>query len=337
MNEKTFTGEIYLLSLYRTMLKIRLFEESIGKIYNEGKTPKFNISKGPIPGELYLSTGQESSAAGVCAYLRKEDVVIGSHRSHHFAIAKGVDLKKIAAEILGKETGFSAGKGGSMHLFDPENNFNCNGIVGACFPQAVGVGIAANIENKNYIGVAVAGEGAANQGTFHESLNLASLWKLPVIFVIEDNNWAISTSKTSSTSVTDNSERARGYGIPGVSVDGDNVLAVYETAKEAVYRARQGEGPTLIEIKVYRLGGHFAGDEQKYRPNEDIEFAINKDPIPRLKKKILDGDFADETALEKINKEIQQEVDEAIKFALESPYPDPKEALRKVFSSSGGC
>jgi len=208
-------SEQVLLSLYRTMYKIRYYEETLGKIYYEGKSPIFDISAGPIPGELHLSSGQESSAVGVCAHLKPEDAVVGTHRIHHFAIAKGVDLRAMTAEIFGKRTGLSAGKGGHMHLFDPKVNFSCSGIVGASFPQAVGVGIAAKQQGADYIAVAVGGEGAANQGTFHESLNLAALWKLPVIFVIEDNSWAISVPKDKSTSLSRNSERAKAYGIPG--------------------------------------------------------------------------------------------------------------------------
>jgi len=324
-------SEQTLLSLYRTMFKIRYYEETLGKIYYEGKSPIFDISAGPIPGELHLSSGQESSAAGVCAHLKPEDAVVGTHRIHHFAIAKGVDLKTMTAEIFGKHTGLSAGKGGHMHLFDPKVNFSCSGIVGASFPQAVGVGIAAKQQGADYVAVAVGGEGAANQGTFHESLNLAALWKLPVIFVIEDNSWAISVPKDRSTSLSRNSERAKAYGIPGVYVDGKDVVAVYEVAREAVERARNGEGPSLIEIKVYRLRGHFEGDAQVYRPKEDLEQAMANDPVKYLENQILSRNLQSEQELKELQNDIITEIDEIIEYARQSEYPEPQEALENVF------
>jgi len=321
-----------LLSMYKTMVKIRTYEETLGQIYYEGKTPTFDIAAGPIPGELHLSSGQESSAVGVCIHLRPDDAVVGTHRAHNFAIAKGVDLKKMTCEIFGKETGLSRGKGGHMHLFDPSVNFSCSGIVGASFPQAVGVGIAAKMQGKDYVAVAVGGDGAANQGTFHESLNLAAAWKLPVIFLIEDNSWAISVPKEKSTAVSQNSERAKGYGVPGVSIDGEDVIAVYEVAKEAVERARRGEGPSLVEVKVSRLRGHFEGDAQVYRPKEDFESAMKKDPIPKFEKKLLDKNILTEDDVKKIKEDIEKEIQELIEFARNSSYPDPKEALQNVFA-----
>ena len=320
-----------LLLMYRTMWKIRTYEETVGKIYYEGKTPAFDIAAGPIPGELHLSSGQESAAVGICIHLRPDDVVVGTHRAHHFAIAKGVNLKKMTAEIFGKETGLSRGKGGHMHLFDANVNFSCSGIVGASFPQAVGAGIAAKMTKKDFVGVAVGGEGAANQGTFHESLNLASLWKLPVIFVIEDNSWAISVAKDKSTAIAENSERAKAYGIPGVNVDGQDVLDVYEVAKKAIERARKGEGPSLIEIKVNRLRGHFEGDGQLYRPKEDLELAKKKDSILKFEKLLLEKKIITDKEVENIRKRIEEEVEEVIEFARKSPYPKPEEALENVF------
>lgn len=321
-----------LLEMYRTMHKIRTYEETLAKWYYEGKSPRFDISAGPIPGELHLSSGQESAAVGVCIHLKDEDAVIGTHRAHHFAIAKGVDLKRMTAEIFGKATGLSGGKGGHMHLFDASKNFSCSGIVGASFPQAVGVGIAAKLKGGDYVAVAVGGDGAANQGTFHEALNLAAVWKLPVIFLIEDNGWAISVPKDKSTAVAKNSERAKAYGIPGVSVDGADVIAVYEVTKEAVERARRGEGPSLIEVRTYRLRGHFEGDPQLYRPKEDFELAKEKDPLANFRKLLLEKGIATEDELARIEEENEREVQEAIDFALNSPYPEPEEALKGVFA-----
>ncbi|MCD6559487.1 pyruvate dehydrogenase (acetyl-transferring) E1 component subunit alpha [Thermococci archaeon] len=321
-----------LLEMYKKMHKIRTYEETLAKWYYEGKTPLFDISAGPIPGELHLSPGQESAAVGMCIHLKDEDAVIGTHRAHHFAIAKGVDLKRMTAEIFGKATGLSGGKGGHMHLFDASKNFSCSGIVGASFPQAVGVGIAAKLKGENYVAVAVGGDGAANQGTFHEALNLAALWKLPVIFLIEDNGWAISVPKDKSTAVAKNSERAKAYGIPGVSVDGADVIAVYEVAKEAVERARRGEGPSLIEVRVYRLRGHFEGDPQAYRPKEDFELAKEKDPLLNFEKLLLEKGITTEEELNRIKEENEKEVQEIIDFAVKSPYPEPEEALKGVFA-----
>src|SRR5665648_610957 len=300
-----FIGDISketLLLMYRTMWKIRTYEETVGKIYYEGKTPAFDIAAGPIPGELHLSSGQESAAVGICIHLRPDDVVVGTHRAHHFAIAKGVNLKKMTAEIFGKETGLSRGKGGHMHLFDANVNFSCSGIVGASFPQAVGAGIAAKMTKKDYVGVAFGGEGAANQGTFHESLNLASLWKLPVIFVIEDNTWAISVAKDKSTAIAENSERARAYGIPGVNVDGQDVLDVYEVAKKAIERARK-----------------------------DLEIEKKKDSIIKFEKLLLEKKIITDKEVENIRKKIEEEVEEVIEFARKGPYPKPEEALENVF------
>ncbi len=321
-----------LLLMYQKMLKIRTYEETLGEVYYEGKTPTFDISSGPIPGELHLSSGQESSAVGICMHLKPDDAVVGTHRAHNFAIAKGVDLRKMTCEIFGKETGFSRGKGGHMHIFDPSVNFSCSGIVGSSFPQAVGVGIAAKMQNKKYVAVAVGGDGGANQGTFHESLNLASLWKLPVIFVIEDNSWAISVAKDKSTAISENSERAKGYGIPGESVNGEDVTIVYEAAKKAIERARRGEGPSLIEVKVVRLRGHFEGDPQLYRSKKDMEIARQKDPILKFKKLLLDKNILTEAMIGKMERDIVKEIHEIIEFARNSSYPEPEEALENVFA-----
>jgi len=325
-----FMEESFFLNLYEKMYLIREYEESLAKVYYEGKTPLFDISKGPVPGELHLSSGQESCAVGVCESLKKEDGVVATHRAHHFAIAKGVDMKEMTAEIFGKRTGLCCGKGGHMHLFDPRVNFSCSGIVGASFPQATGIGLAAKLEGKDYVGVAVGGEGAANQGTFHESLNLASMWKLPVIFVIEDNSWAISVPKEKATSISAISERAKAYGIPGVTVDGQDVLAVYEAAKEAIERARRGEGPSLLEVKVVRLRGHFEGDPQAYRAKEEMENARNKDPILYFERYLKDHNVS-EDKLEDIRERCKNRVREVIDYARNAPYPEDKDALKDVF------
>jgi TPP-dependent pyruvate/acetoin dehydrogenase alpha subunit len=320
------------VNMLYTMIKIRYFEDTMKQIYAEGKSPIFNIAAGPVPGEMHLSAGQEPAAVGVCIHLRPEDFVSATHRAHHVAIAKGVDLKKLAAEIFGKKTGLCKGKGGHMHLFDAKVNFSCSGIVGASFPQATGAALAFKMMGKDNVAVAYGGDGAANQGTFHEALNLAALWKLPVIFVIEDNKWAISVPKSSSTAITRNSDRAVAYGIPGVFIPDNDLFALYEAAGEAIERARTGGGPTLIEIETYRFYGHFEGDPEVYRPKDEVEKLREKDLIKRVKEQLIARGWLDEQKYETLWSKARSEVDEAIRFARESPYPEPEEALEDVFA-----
>ncbi len=316
------------LKMYELMWKIRLFEEKIREAYYEGKQPLFNIAAGPIPGEMHLAAGQEPAAVGMMIHLRLEDVVEGTHRSHHLAIAKGVDLKKLAAEIFGKKTGLGKGKGGHMHLFDSKVNFSCSGIVGASFPQAAGAALAFKLMGVDNVAVAYGGDGAANQGTFHEALNLAAIWDLPLIVVIEDNKWAISVPKSKSTAIERNSDRASAYGIPGMFVPDNDLFAMFEAAKEAVERARKGKGPTLIEIETCRFYGHFEGDPQVYRPKEEIEEIKRKDPIIRVRDELKRRGWLDDETDKKIVEKARAEVEEAIKYARESPYPEPEEAVR---------
>jgi TPP-dependent pyruvate/acetoin dehydrogenase alpha subunit len=320
-----------LRKMYATMVKIRHYEERLAEIYREGKTPLFDISAGPVPGEMHLAAGQEPVAAGVCLHLRPEDTVTASHRPHHVAIAKGVDLNKMTAEIFGKRTGLGKGKGGHMHLFDPAVKFACSGIIGAGSPPAVGAALASKKLGKDWVAVNFAGEGAANQGSWHESLNLAALWKLPVIFVVEDNSWAISVPKSKSTAIARNSERAVAYGIPGVYVADNDPIEVYEVAGEAVARARRGDGPSLIEVKTYRYFGHFEGDPQIYRPKDEIDELKQKDPIERLKQRLIGQGVLTTAGAVQIEVQARSEVEDAIAFARESPYPAPEEALNDVF------
>lgn len=321
-----------LLKMYRQMWTIRFFEDGLAAAYMEGKTPAFDIGSGPVPGEMHLAAGQEPVAVGACAHLKQEDTVVGTHRPHHFAIAKGVPLDKMAAEIFGKETGLGHGKGGHMHLFDVENHFSCSGIIGASFPPACGAALAAKKMGKDWVAVAFAGEGAANQGSFHEALNLATLWQLPVIFIIEDNAWAISVPKGKSTCIPDNSTRAAAYGIPGVRVDENDTLAVYEVVGEAVERARRGEGPSLIEVKTDRYYGHFQGDPELYRPKDEVPTLKAVDPIDRLGKQILDQGAATQKELDAARDAAKADVDAAMDFARTSPYPKPEAALDNVFA-----
>ncbi len=321
-----------LLDLHRQMVRIRLFEEAIQKVYFEGKTPAFDIAAGPVPGEMHLSAGQEPVAVGVCAHLRPTDAVTATHRPHHIALAHGMDMKKLAAEIFGKDTGLGHGKGGHMHLFDADTNFGCSGIIAEGMPTAVGHALAFKKQKRDDIAVSFFGEGAANQGAFHESLNLAALWKLGVVFVCEDNAWAISVPKAKATAIADNSDRAAAYGIPGVLIPDNDPLAVYEAAGEAVKRARRGDGPSLIEVKTDRLLGHFEGDPQVYRSKEEFETMKERDSIKRFEGQLADQNVLTKPDAAKIWDAARAEVEAALTYARESPYPKPEDALLHVFA-----
>ncbi|MEI7555542.1 thiamine pyrophosphate-dependent dehydrogenase E1 component subunit alpha [Candidatus Chlorohelix sp.] len=320
-----------LVNLYRKMALIRNFEEVMVNVYWEGKTPVFDIAAGTVPGEMHLAAGQEAAAVGVCTHLRDEDTVTGPHRAHHIALAKGVDIKKMTAEIFGKETGLGHGKGGHMHLFDSEKKFGCSGIIGAGLPVACGAALAAKKLGKDWVAVSFFGDGTANQGSFHESLNLAALWKLPVIFVCEDNAYAISVPKAKSTAIDNNADRAASYGIPGIEVRENDVLAIYEAAGEAIARARRGEGPSLLEVKVDRYLGHFQGDPELYRDKNEVGRLRENDPIKKLGESLEQQGILSSSEREAINNAVAQEVAEAIEFARQSPYPKPEDALKHVF------
>ncbi|BAK77276.1 pyruvate dehydrogenase, E1 component, alpha subunit [Pseudogulbenkiania sp. NH8B] len=327
-----------LLWMYRTMVEIREYEETMAKVYLEGKLPPkiqkglaFDIGAGPVPGEMHLAAGQEPVAVGVCAHLRDEDSVVGAHRPHHFAIAKGVPLNEMTAEMFGKVTGLGRGKGGHMHLFDPAHKFSCSGIVGAGAPQACGAALAAKKLGKDWVAIAFFGEGAANQGAFHEALNLAALWKLPVVFVCEDNKYGISVEKGDSTAIASNADRAAGYGMPGVLVDKNDALAVFEAAGVAIDRARRGEGPTLIEVKTDRYYGHFQGDPETYRPKGEVKALREHDPIPTLGAVLREQGLLDDARDAELREAIRSKVQAAFDFARHSPYPDVAEAHRHVF------
>ncbi len=314
------------------MVTARYYEERLQEEYLEGKQPAFDISAGPIPGELHLAAGHEASGAGVCAHLRDDDTVTAPHRPHHVAIAKGVDLKRMTAEIFGRRTGLCEGRGGHMHLFDPDVNFACSGIIAEGCPPAVGAAMAAKKRNEDSVAVAFLGEGAVNQGGFFESLNLAAVQDLPVVFVVEDNDWAISMPKERVTDVDTAAERAGGFDMPGVRVDSDNAVAVYEAAADAVGRARDGNGPTLLDVQVHRRMGHFMGDAEAYRPDWDTEAAQARDSIVRLADHLRDHGVADDE-LDEIRDRAHDRVDDAIEWAKDQPQPDPNEAYDDVFAN----
>ncbi|MEM2147321.1 MAG: pyruvate dehydrogenase (acetyl-transferring) E1 component subunit alpha [Candidatus Bathyarchaeia archaeon] len=311
-----------LVEMYRLMLKIRLFEEKVFELYAQ------NL----VPGTIHLYTGQEAVAVGVCSTLRKDDYITSTHRGHGHCIAKGADIKRVMAEILGKKTGYCKGKGGSMHIADFSiGMLGATAVVGAGIPIAVGAGLSVRLRKTDQVVACFFGDGASNQGTFHESINMAAVWRLPVIFVCENNLYAMGTRQSVVMAIENISDRAAAYGIPGVTVDGNDVLAVYEATFAAVERARKGGGPTLIECKTYRHRGHSRVDPAKYRPKEEVAAWLARDPVKRLKEKLLQSNVVAENMLEQIEKMVSAEIEEALKYALESPYPAPEEALEDVY------
>jgi TPP-dependent pyruvate/acetoin dehydrogenase alpha subunit len=321
------------LWMFETMARSRCFEEQMAAVYLEGKRPIFDLARGPIPGEMHLSTGQEPCAVGVCAHLGADDALTAGHRLHHFAIAKGVNLQEMAAEIFGKRTGLSGGRAGHMHLFDKRVNFGSSGIVAQGMSVALGAALAFRMRRLPYVAVAVIGEGAANAGLFHEVLNLAAVWRLPFICVIEDNGWAVTVSKRESTAVVRNDVRAVSYGIPGHHVAGNDPFLTFAAAAEAIALARSGGGPSLIEIETSRMAGHFQGDADAYRSETERAGIAAADPLPALRSRLVEGGVATSAELDALASRARQHVDEAIAFARASEFPAPAEALEKVFAS----
>lgn len=312
----------------RRMIRIRRFEEEGTRLYKAGK----------IPGAFHASIGQEATIVGACMALRDDDAMTGTHRSHGHPIGKGAQLKALMAELMGKETGVCKGRGGSMHLAD--NSVGIIGesaIVGGGIPLATGCGISAKVRGTDQVSLSFFGDGAVNQGTFHESLNMASLWKLPVIYLCENNGYAISTSLARSHGQTDIAQRAGSYGMPGVMVDGQDINAVFEAATRAVERARAGEGPTLIEAKTYRFDEHQVGlfvPGEPYRLLAEIQYyKTQRDPINLFMCYLRVSEGASENELGRIEQEVIQEVTAAIRFAEESPLPDPATLYDFMFSN----
>ena len=311
-----------LLGLYRTMLTIRLFEQRVAREFRTGE----------IPGFVHMYVGEEAVAAGVCANLDDADYVTSTHRGHGHCIAKGCELGPMMAEIYGREDGLCKGRGGSMHIADfSRGMLGANAIVGGGIALATGAGLASQVRADGRVAVAFFGDGAANQGVLHESLNLAAIWKLPVIYVCENNGFAESTPAAYATSVPDVAVRARSYGIPGVVADGADVREVYGAAREAVARARAGEGPTLLEVKTYRHFGHFEGDPDRYRDDDDRRTTRERDALRRLHGELIEAGDATEPELEATSAELEAAVDAAVEFARSSPFPDPAEVGRYVY------
>lgn len=324
----SFTKED-LLKLYRGMKKIREFENGITDVY----------SRGLMPGLAHLYIGEEAIAIGVCDNLNEDDYVTSTHRGHGHVIAQGLDLNKMMAEVCGKVTGYCHGKGGTMHIADFSRGIlGANGIVGAGIPIATGAGYSIKVRNTKQVSISFFGDAASNQGTFHESINMAAAWKLPVIYVIENNYFGISVDIRKVTNTEFLSVRAEAYDIPGITVNGNDVLEVKKVSNEAIERARNGEGPTIIECLTYRHKGHHLGDPGKeYRTIEELEKWMSICPISTFKNRLTKENIATETEIDEIDKEIKNMVRESIQFAIDSPYPDEKEAYEDIFYEEKGA
>ncbi len=317
----------FLQSLYATMVRIRTFEKKAEELFLQGK----------LPGFIHLYIGEEAIAAGAMANLRRDDYITSTHRGHGHMIAKGADIKKMMAELYGKKTGYCKGKGGSMHIADVSIGvLGANGEVAGGLPIAAGAGMAIKLQKKDNVVIAFFGDGASNRGAFHEALNWCSVYKLPVIFLNENNQFASTERVQETTSVANIADRAIGYNIPGVSIDGNDVMAVYETVKAAVERARSGGGPTLIEAKTYRIKGHFVGDPTLYRSKQEVEEHWVNEPIGRFEKRLKELGMLGEEEKKNIWELAKKEVEEAVEFAEESPYPAPEEALTDLFVDDSG-
>jgi pyruvate dehydrogenase E1 component alpha subunit len=313
----------FLRHLYRRMVTIRLFEEKVGELFLGGE----------IPGFVHLYVGEEAIAVGVCANLTDKDYITSTHRGHGHCIAKGAKVGPMMAEIFGKKPGYCKGKGGSMHIADfSVGMLGANGVVGGGYNLAVGAGLAAQMRKSGEVAVCFFGDGASNRGTFHEGINMASAWKLPVIFVNENNQWASTTPYRTTNNIEDIADRAKGYGIPGVVVDGNDVFAVSEVAKAAVARAREGLGPTLIEAKTYRIKGHFVGDPEKYRTKEEVQKRFDEsDPLKNFAAKVTGAKWLAKADLDAIAAEAAREIDQAVAAARQAPYPDDNELYADLY------
>ena len=323
----TGVGKDVILGLYREMVNIRRTEEQLARSYQGGH----------IPGACHTYVGQEAVAVGVCAHLRADDVVFSTHRGHGHALAKGVPPRDMMAELFGKATGVSRGRGGSMHLFAPEVGLmGTTGIVGPNILQATGAGYSFKLLKSDRVSVAFFGDGAVNNGAFHEGVNMAGIWDLPVLYVCENNMYATEVPFSSATRNTSVAERASGYGIPGIAVDGNDVLAVFDAAAEAVARAREGHGPTLLECRTYRTRPHAEGmRDGGYRSTDEIADWKSRDPITALREGAVARGVATASDFDAIDAEITGIVADALIFAMESPFPEPDTATLHIYSSQG--
>jgi TPP-dependent pyruvate/acetoin dehydrogenase alpha subunit len=310
--------------MFRKMLTIRRFEERAIQEYQDGN----------LYGFIHSYIGQEAIAVGVCSHLRIDDRIVSNHRGHGHCIAKGADMKRMMAEIFGKKTGYCKGKGGSMHIADFKiGMLGANGIVGAGLPIATGSALAAQLEGGDRISVVFFGDGACGEGEFHESLNLAAIWKLPIIFVCENNMYGVNTLTSYSMAAENVADRAVAYSMPGVVADGNNLFTVYDTAEKAVNRARRGEGPSLIEFQTYRWRAHFEGGGMPdLRPGDEMEEWKKKCPVAFMERQLFEMGLMDTDELKALDAEIMSKVQEAVEFARQSPQPNPEDALEDIFS-----
>lgn len=308
--------------IYKIMNDIRNFEDEVHRIFTTGE----------IPGFVHLYAGEEAVATGVCAHLTERDYITSTHRGHGHCIAKGCDLDGMMAEIFGKATGLCKGKGGSMHIADIDKGMlGANGMVGGGFPIAVGAGLRNKYLKTDDVAVCFFGDGASNEGTFHESINMAAIWDLPVVFVCENNHFGEATPQNYASGTKTIAERSKGYGIPGVTVDGKDLVAVYEAAGEAIDRARRGEGPTIVECMTYRDYGHFEGDEQKYKAKDGAEKELaDFDNIPAFREVAIKNKWLTAKTADEIEAQSIKDTEHAVKFASESPLPNPEALYEDV-------
>ncbi len=309
--------------LLRTMIRIRSFETRVEELFLAKR----------IPGFVHLYIGEEGIATGIMANLRKTDWITSTHRGHGHAIAKGAQMNRMMAELYGKRSGYCKGKGGSMHIADfSVGMLGANGVVGGGFSIAVGAGMTAWMKKTDQVAVCFFGDGASNRGTFHEALNMAAIWKLPVLFVNENNQYASTTPVSYGVSASRISDRAVGYGIDGYTIDGNNVVEVYNVAHTLIDRLRAGKGPILLECRTYRVKGHYVGDPEKYRTKEEVKKQIEEnDPIQRYTSYLIEQSFLKPEEIDALWKEAKEEVEAAVRYAEEEPYPAPEEALEDLF------
>lgn len=312
-----------LKELYKTMWDIRFFEEKVDEFF----------AKGMIHGTTHLCVGQEASAVGSCAVLQEEDKITSTHRGHGHCIAKGAEVDRMMAELFGRTTGYCKGKGGSMHIADVDKgNLGANGIVGGGIPLAVGSALTSYMKKLNYVTVCYFGDGATNEGSFHEALNLAAVWNLPVVFICENNQYGMSGPVKDMVKIENISERAKSYGFPGVTIDGNDMIEVMNATNEAVERARSGQGPTLIEMKTYRWKGHSKSDARLYRTREEENEWKEKDPIKRFKDVLIEANVFSEEDAEAIKQAAKQDIENSVTFAQNSPMPTEDDLLTDVYA-----
>jgi len=314
-----------LLELYRVMTTIRRFETVACQLLIDGK----------IPSSLHASTGQEAVATGICSALLPSDMIVSNHRGHGHCLAKGTDPRLMIAELMGRATGTNAGRGGSMHVADPDVGIlGANGIVGAGLPISIGAAWACAVRGSRQVVACFFGDGAANEGSCHEAMNIAALWRLPLLFVCENNGYAEMTPQSAHAPMRDLALRAAAYGIPGETVDGNDVLAVRAAAEAAVARARSGDGPSFIECKTYRMRGHFEGDPQRYKPEGEQEQWKARDPIDRFRAYLIEPCGVDTAMLDAIDKRVDGEIAAAAAFGEAAKFPDPDEVARHVYAET---